>query len=120
VKTTCEADVRILPGGAVITLSGEIDGHAADALTQGYARAVAGDDPATVVLDFAAVQYINSTGIALIVSVLARARADGRKVVASGLSDHYREIFDITRLSDFIELFPSLDGAVSRLKEATG
>jgi anti-anti-sigma factor len=120
VKTTCEADVRILPGGAVITLSGEIDGHAADALTQAYERAVADGDPATVVLDFAAVQYINSTGIALIVSVLARARAHGRKVVASGLSDHYREIFDITRLSDFIELFPSLDGAVSQLTEAAG
>ena len=50
--------------------------------------------------------YINSTGIALIVSVLAQARAQRRKVVASGLSEHYREIFDITRLSDFIELFP--------------
>ena len=59
--------------------------------------------------------YINSTGIALIVSVLARARAERRKVVASGLSPHYREIFDITRLSDFIELFPDLDRAVSEL-----
>jgi anti-anti-sigma factor len=68
-----------------------------------------------VVLDFAAVDYINSTGIALIVSVLARARAERRKVVASGLSPHYREIFDITRLSDFIELFPDLDRAVSQL-----
>jgi len=33
----------------------------------------------------------------------------------SGLSAHYREIFDITRLSDFIELFPDLDGAVRQL-----
>jgi len=67
------------------------------------------------VLDFSAVDYINSTGIALIVSVLARARAERRKVVACGLSQHYREIFDITRLSDFIELFPDLDHAVSQL-----
>ena len=119
-KTTCEAEVRILPGGAVITLSGEIDGRAADTLTGAYERAVADGDPATVVLDFAAVRYINSTGIALIVSVLARARSQGRKVVASGLSDHYREIFDITRLSDFIELFPSIDGAVSQIAEAPG
>jgi anti-sigma B factor antagonist len=114
----CEATTRALPGAAVIELSGEVDGSAADVLTDAYASAVApGADPesiTTVVLDFAAVDYINSTGIALIVSVLARARAE-RKVVASGLSPHYREIFDITRLSDFIELFPDLDGAVSQL-----
>ena len=120
----CEATTRALPGAAVIELRGEVDGSAAAVLTAAYERAVqpgdrspatAGADPGTVVLDFAAVDYINSTGIALIVSVLARARAERRKVVASGLSPHYREIFDITRLSDFIELFPDLDRAVSQL-----
>jgi anti-anti-sigma factor len=118
--STCEAATRVLPGAAVIELSGEVDGSAAAVLTGAYERAVnsAPGDPAdlgTVVLDFAAVDYINSTGIALIVSVLARARAERRKVVASGLSPHYREIFDITRLSDFIELFPDLDRAVSQI-----
>jgi anti-anti-sigma factor len=112
----CEATTRVLPGAAVIKLSGEVDGSAATVLTDAYAQAVTPDsDPSTVVLDFAAVDYINSTGIALIVSVLARARAERRKVVACGLSPHYREIFDITRLSDFIELFPDLDRAVSQL-----
>jgi anti-sigma B factor antagonist len=113
----CEATTRVLPGAAVIELSGEVDGSAADVLTNAYQTAVqgAGTDLGTVVLDFSAVDYINSTGIALIVSVLARARAERRKVVACGLSPHYREIFDITRLSDFIELFPDLDGAVSQL-----
>jgi anti-anti-sigma factor len=118
--STCEAATWVLPGAAVIELSGEVDGSAAAVLTGAYERAVnsAPGDPAdlgTVVLDFAAVDYINSTGIALIVSVLARARAERRKVVASGLSPHYREIFDITRLSDFIELFPDLDRAVSQI-----
>jgi len=115
VKTTCEAEVRTITGGAVITLSGDVDGTAADVLTAAYDEAVAEGDPATVLLDFADVGYINSTGIALIVSVLAKARSQRRKVVASGLSEHYREIFDITRLSDFIELFPDLDHAVSQL-----
>ena len=112
----CEATTRVLPGAAVIEISGEVDGSAATVLTEAYAQAVTPDsDAGTVVLDFAAVDYINSTGIALIVSVLARARAERRKVVACGLSPHYREIFDITRLSDFIELFPDLDRAVSQL-----
>ncbi len=120
----CEARTKVLPGAAVIELAGEVDGSAAAVLTDAYQRAVTSaaamspdgqDGPGTVVLDFSAVDYINSTGIALIVSVLARARAERRKVVACGLSPHYREIFDITRLSDFIELFPDLDGAVSQL-----
>jgi anti-sigma B factor antagonist len=113
-KSTCSAEVRAVGTAAVIELSGEVDGSAADTLTSAYQEAVT-QDATTVVLDFAAVDYINSTGIALIVSVLARARAERRKVVASSLSPHYREIFDITRLSDFIELFPDLDQAVSEL-----
>src|ERR1700752_619778 len=111
----CDATTRTMPGAAVIELTGEVDGTAADVLTAAYQAAVTGTDVGVVVLDFASVVYINSTGIALIVSVLARARAERRKVVASGLSPHYREIFDITRLSDFIELFPDLDRAVSDL-----
>jgi anti-anti-sigma factor len=119
----CKATTRVLPGAAVIELSGEVDGSAAAVLTGAYQAAIAeyertvpaGGEPGTVVLDFGAVDYINSTGIALIVSVLALARAERRKVVACGLSPHYREIFDITRLSDFIELFPDLDHAVSQL-----
>jgi anti-sigma B factor antagonist len=111
----CEATIREVPGAAVLELSGEVDGSAAAVLTGAYERAVEAGEVSTVVLDFAAVDYINSTGIALIVSVLARARAERRKVVASGLSPHYREIFDITRLSDFIELFPDVDRAVSQL-----
>jgi anti-sigma B factor antagonist len=114
--STCEATTRVLRGAAVIELSGEVDGFAATVLTDAYQRAAGqAGDPRTVVLDFAAVDYINSTGIALIVSVLARARGERRKLVACGLSPHYHEIFDITRLSDFIELFPDLDRAVSQL-----
>ena len=57
-----------------------------------------------MLLDFAAVDYINSTGIALIVGILAEARKSGQEVQAGGLAEHYREIFRITRLSDFMTI----------------
>ena len=45
--------------------------------------------------------------------LLARARAAKRRLVAYGLSDHYVEIFNITRLSDFVSVFPDEETALS-------
>ena len=90
---------------AVIALHGEINGSAEAALDAAYAEA-AQAAPNKILLEFTAVDYINSTGIALIVGLLAKARAAHIALAASGLSDHYREIFTITRLSDFMEIRP--------------
>lgn len=109
----CEAEIRQLANCAVIELRGEVDGSAATTLSDAYDAAVVAGETARVVLDFSRVDYINSTGIALIVSVLARARAQGLEVVASGLSDHYRQIFAITRLSDFIQLYDDVSAAAA-------
>ena len=96
--------VRTKNGAAVVELSGDVDGSAETALRTGYKEATA-TGAETILLDFAGVGYINSTGIALIVGVLAEARKDKRKVIACGLSGHYREIFQVTRLSDFMPIF---------------
>jgi anti-sigma B factor antagonist len=88
---------------ARIALRGRIDRDGDAALTEASARAARLGAP-VIELDFSAVDYINSTGIALIVRLLAEARRDRREVRARGLSEHYREIFRITRLSDFVTL----------------
>ena len=59
----------------------------------------------SVLLDFTSVDYINSTGIAVIVGVLAMARSVDREIGAVGLTDHYKEVFEITRLSDFMNIY---------------
>jgi anti-anti-sigma factor len=89
-------------------LSGRIDRDAAAALDEAW-RAAADLGPGDVVLDFAEVDYINSTGIALIVGVIGAARAAGRSVAAAGLSPHYQHVFTITRLSDFITVLDPVD-----------
>ena len=64
--------------------------------------------PERLLLNFGDVDYINSTGIALIVGVLAQARKAHIALVTFGLSPHYQEIFRITRLSDFMGMTLSL------------
>jgi anti-sigma B factor antagonist len=99
--TTLQARVRSDGAVATVALTGDVDGGARAALDAAYSDAAGAG---TLVLDFGDVSYINSTGIALIVGLLGRARADGVAVAACRLSPHYREIFEITRLSDFMSI----------------
>jgi anti-anti-sigma factor len=112
------AIVRYHANVAVIDLAGDIDRDADTPLQHAYDRAI-GDGATTVSLNFAGVDYINSTGIAVIVGLLARARRDRCAVRAFGLGEHYRRIFTITRLSDFIGLYPDEDSAVAGDTAAT-
>ena len=107
-----EADWRQSNGSAIIDLSGEINRSSEDALNSAYSEAVQGG-AGSILLNFVQVDYINSTGIAVIVGLLARARKDSRTVVAYGLSEHYRGIFEITRLSDFMMIFDAEEDAVA-------
>lgn len=96
---------------AILDLNGEIDGSGDEALTSafGNARALR---PARILLNFARVDYMNSTGIALIVTLLSQARRDRVPLLVCGLSEHYQEIFRITRLSDFMPHFPDEQAAL--------
>jgi anti-anti-sigma factor len=103
--------VRRREGVAVIDLVGDVNRGAEAALEGAWEQATA-EQPDAVVLNFEGAGYINSTGIALIVGLLARARAAGIDVRAYGLTPHYREIFEITRLADFLAINPDEDSAV--------
>lgn len=96
-------EVEQADGVGRIALTGQLDRTSETALMAAYGQATA-SDTWQVDIDFTGVDYINSTGIALVVRVLAEARKDGRTVRALGLTEHYRQIFTITRLSDFMTI----------------
>jgi anti-anti-sigma factor len=105
------AGVRLRDGVAVIDLVGDVNAAAEATIDAAWQEAPA-LSPTAVVLGFEGAGYINSTGIALVVGLLARARARGLPVRAFGLTPHYREIFEITRLADFLAIEVDEDSAV--------
>jgi anti-anti-sigma factor len=108
-----EAIVRFGDRGvAVLELHGEVEGAAEEALNGAYEQATS-NNASNVLLNFDNVSYINSTGIALIVGLLAEARSSGRNILACGLSDHYKEIFEITRIADFVKIFGDEQAALT-------
>ena len=96
--------VDIVPAGSatILRIHGDITGASEGPLMQAY-----GDVPAgarSVVLDFSGLEYMNSGGIGLLVTLLVRAQRAGQKLLAIGLSEHYREILALTRLDEAIEI----------------
>ena len=103
---------REQPRAVILDLHGEINGFAEESLNQAYAEAESAR-PEAILLNFSDVDYMNSTGIALIVSLLARARKQHIPLRACGLSEHYVEIFNITRLADFMGVYGDEESALS-------
>jgi anti-sigma B factor antagonist len=95
----------------VIDITGELDSAASAPLAAAYGEAATSAQRIT--LNFSELTYMNSSGIALIVELLGRARAAGLSVHAFGLSEHYRQIFEITRLADFVEIHADEPSAVA-------
>ena len=104
---TTTAEVRQL-GGTVtaIVIAGDVTSASEGPLMDAYARATAGGARA-IVLDFGRLDYMNSGGIGLLVTLLVRVQRQGQRLMAIGLSDHYRQILALTRLDEAIGIHAS-------------
>ncbi|HET6771098.1 MAG TPA: STAS domain-containing protein [Actinomycetota bacterium] len=102
--TGAAMDVRkVNETASIVDIKGEVTAASEAALMDAYSRA--GTEGArTVVLNFTDLEYMNSSGIGLLVTLLIRANRQNQSLVAFGLNDHYREIFNLTRLDEAITI----------------
>jgi anti-sigma B factor antagonist len=97
---------------AVLDIQGEITSASEDALAEAYAEA-AENGTRAVVLNFTGLEYMNSGGIGLLVTVLVRANRAKQKLLAYGLTEHYTQIFELTRLDEAIGIYDTEDAALT-------
>ncbi len=102
------------PGPAVIVLGGDITAASEAVLAQAHEQTVAAG-ARDVVLDFTGLQYMNSGGIGMLVTLLVRTQRHGQRLAALGLSEHYRNIFALTRLDEAITLYADEAEALAAL-----
>jgi anti-sigma B factor antagonist len=114
--TQLKARVRTADGAVgVIELHGDVTAACEDELMSAY-RAASGEGTRGIVLDFTGLDYMNSSGIGLLVTLLVRAKRGHQQVSAFGLSDHYRQIFELTRLDEVISVHTREDEAVASVR----
>ena len=107
-------DIReVADGIRVIDVEGEITAFSEQQIADAHAKA--GEDASAVILNFEGLDYMNSGGIGLLVTTLIRAQRAGHALRAFGLSDHYRQIFALTRLDEAIEIFDDEKAALDTI-----
>src|SRR5512135_557975 len=105
-KTNIRLNVRqATPETAIIDIQGEINAFAENALMDAYTQATT-NGARNILLNFEKLDYMNSSGIGLLVTLLIRVQRQKQRLMAYGLNEHYRQIFELTRLNEAIMIYP--------------
>ena len=104
------------PQVSVIEVEGQITAFVEDLLMKAYAEATQGS-PAVIIFDFNKMNFINSSGIGLLVTLLVRSRRSNQQLFAFGLNEHFQYVFELTRLNEVIRLFKTEDEAMQAVAQ---
>jgi anti-sigma B factor antagonist len=99
---------------SAIHILGEINAYAENVLMDAYTQA-SSFGAKNIILDFSGLEYMNSSGIGLLVTLLIRANRQKQRLLAAGLSEHYRQIFELTRLNEAISIYPNEEEALAAI-----
>src|SRR5438067_2465519 len=95
---------RVSEQVSIIDVQGELTAFAESVLMNAYSQA-SDSGVRAIILNFGGLEYMNSSGIGLLVTLLIRVNRAKQKLLTYGLSDHYQSIFQITRLDDAIRIY---------------
>ena len=95
----------------IIDIEGDLTAFAESVLMDAYNQVSEGGTR-VIVLNFEGLGYMNSSGIGLLVTLLIRVNREKQRLLTYGLSEHYRNIFQITRLDDAISTYDTEEEAV--------
>jgi anti-anti-sigma factor len=114
VSSALHVQIRREPAAAVIELHGDLnsDGEAA---VKGAYEQVTADGASTVLLDLSHTQYINTSGISVLITVAMAAKKAGNIILVAGASPHYKKVFDLVRFSSFVTMFDTEAEALASL-----
>ena len=95
------AKIEVIDGKYIATLVGEMDTAAATEAEE-VLKPLYNSDGKDVIIDCNGLEYIASSGLRILLSILKGAKASGSKVVMRGVNDDIKNVF---KLTGFISLF---------------
>ena len=109
-EATATFEVRREGPAAIVDIRGDVTAGSESVLMSAYEEA---GDAKAIVLNFTDLAYMNSGGIGLLVTLLVRANRHSQQLLAFGLSDHYAQIFELTRLDEAVGIHDTESDALA-------
>jgi anti-sigma B factor antagonist len=96
----------------VLSLEGEIDLHVSPRVAASL-EAMIRDKPPRIVVDLSRVNYVDSSGLAVLVEAMQNVEEYGGKFALAGLQENVRSIFETARLDQVFLIYPHVDAALA-------
>ena len=106
--------VRFEGGATIIDLAGDITTFAEEAINKAYHDA-SSDGAHNIIFNFREDDYINSAGIAILIGILTEARKRDQRLLMTGLSGHFQKIFRMVGLTQYANVYPTLEEALASI-----
>jgi anti-sigma B factor antagonist len=90
---------------AILRFEGDVTSTSKDAVLGTYEKLA--PEIKEILLDFSKVQYLNSSGIALVIQLLTEANKSKQKVQTFGLTPHFQKVFTMLGLTKYTSLHPN-------------
>lgn len=114
-NTNVSVRVRsIRPAVFIFDLVGEVNAYAENVLMERYSE-INNQGARYLLLNFSEMSYMNSSGIGLLVTLLIRCKRNQQVLIAYNLDEHYRQIFELTRLNEAVGIFTTEAEALTSL-----
>ena len=99
---------------AIIELHGDVNSDGDAAIKEAYRAAVATGATA-VLFNMSNTAYINTSGISVLIAIVMEAKKAGHTILVSGVSPHYKKVFDLVRFSVYVTMFETEEQALASI-----
>ena len=99
---------------AIIELHGDVNSEGDAAIKDAYHAAIA-NGATTVLFNMSNTAYINTSGISVLIAIVMEAKKAGHKILVSGISPHYKKVFDLVRFSVYVTMFETEEEALTSI-----
>lgn len=114
-KQTNEILLEVQGAVTVLDIRGDITAFSETSLGEAYRKA-SDKGAGKLLLKIEKEAYINSGGIAVLIQILAQTRRNDQRVAITGISEHFKKIFNMVGITKFAEVFDTTELAVQAMR----